>query len=110
MFLYVIGAIDQGPVKLGISAHPERRLKQLQTGHSHRLQVYHTEPVPPERARLYEQLLHRDIGYRRTHGEWFDLTVEQAVAQVQFTLIQYEAIDDLAKVRKQRMPDEYHRR
>ena len=104
MFLYVIGAVADGPVKLGFSADPDRRVSELQTGHCHRLHVYHAEPVCPEKARLFERLLHRDIGYERERGEWYNLTVEQAIAQVRFTVIEYDSVDDLAnKVRRRRI-------
>ena len=103
-FIYVIGIGQQGPVKLGISKHPERRVQQLQTGQAERLQVFHQEPIVAGRARLFERLIHRDLGYLRNVGEWFNLTVEQAIAQIQYTLIQYSAVDNLAeKVRLRRI-------
>lgn len=89
-FLYVIGASAEGPVKLGFSAKPDRRLGQLQTGHAEPLCLFHTESVPVEKVRLYERLLHRDVGYQRVHGEWFNLTVEQAIANIQFIFIEHE--------------------
>jgi hypothetical protein len=95
--MYVIGATVNGPLKLGISADPDRRVGQLQTGHAERLHVFHREPVPDDKARLFERLLHRDIGFRRTIGEWFDMTLEQAVAHIQFTIIQYDGVDNLAE-------------
>lgn len=104
MFLYVIGAITDGPVKLGISVDPERRLHQLQTGHHERLRLFHAEPVPRDKARLFERLLHRDIGYKRSHGEWFNLNVDDAIAQITFTLIQYDLVNNLGdKVRQRRI-------
>jgi len=91
-------------VKLGLSKKPERRVNQLQTGHSERLRLYHAEPVPPEKVRIFEKLLHRDLNYLRMIGEWFDLSVADAVAHVQFTIIQYDGIDDLAgKMREHRI-------
>jgi hypothetical protein len=105
--MYVIAPHNNsttGPVKLGISVDPERRLTQLQTGHHERLRLFHTEPVPSDRARLYERLLHRDVGHKRSHGEWFHLNVEDAIAQITFTLIQYDLVDNLSeKVRQHRI-------
>jgi len=101
--MYVIGSSISGPVKLGISANPDQRVRQLQTGHAERLQVFHREPVPNTKARAFEKLLHRDVGYRRTVGEWFDLDVEQAVAQVQFTIIQYDDVDNLPEKLRRRL-------
>ena len=38
-YLYVIGVPDRGPVKIGISAEPELRLRALQTGYPFELEV-----------------------------------------------------------------------
>jgi len=88
-------------VKLGLSKKPERRVNQLQTGHSERLRLYHAEPVPPEKVRIFEKLLHRDLNYLRMIGEWFDLSVADAMAHIQFTIIQYDGIDNLAEKMRQ---------
>lgn len=83
---------------------PERRVGQLQTGHADRLHLFHAEPVPITKARLFERLLHRDIGHLRSFGEWFDLNVEHAIAHIRYTIIQYDAVDDLAeKIRRHRI-------
>lgn len=89
-FLYVIADSPDGPVKLGISKQPERRLGQLQTGHAQQLHLFHTTVVPGGRAPLFERLLHRAIGYRRSHGEWFNLTVGEAIAQIGVLFIEHE--------------------
>ena len=93
-YLYVIGSQNttDGPVKMGLSADPDQRVKDLQTGHPEPLMVYHREPVEIERVRLYERLLHRDNNHYRRHGEWFDLSVEQAIAYVIFTTIEYALV------------------
>lgn len=88
-YLYVIAASPDGPVKLGYSDRPERRMRALQTGRPDRLSLYHQEPVSATQARRYEQRLHRDLNHIRTGGEWFAMTTEQAIAEVRFTLIEY---------------------
>jgi len=91
-------------VKLGVTADPARRLKQLQTGHPDRLTIYHHEPVEADLCKAYERLLHRDINYLRRRGEWFDMTVAEAISHVQFTIIQYGNVTDLVeKVRTHRV-------
>jgi hypothetical protein len=94
MFMYVISTSenDQGPVKLGISADPDQRVRELQTGHPELLQVYYRESIEADRVRIYERLLHRDNHHHRLKGEWFDLTVEQGIGYVQFTLIEYDLV------------------
>lgn len=107
--MYVIAAQGsaEGPVKLGISLDPDQRLRELQTGHPKRLHVYHRELIEDDiRAGLFERLLHRDNHHTRLAGEWFDLTVEQGIAYIQFTIIEYDLIptDVLRKRLSSRRP------
>lgn len=81
-FLYVIAASETGPVKLGLSVHPEKRVRQLQTGSALPLKIFHTEEIDDALVKPAESALHRLLSYRRLKGEWFDLTVEQAIAEV----------------------------
>lgn len=62
--------------KIGVSAAPERRVKQLQTASAAPLRLLRTYPVNVKFARKLEQQLHRMLWQRRTrhNGEWFDLT------------------------------------
>lgn len=78
-----------GPVKLGISKAPERRVRQLQTGHAQRLHLFHTEPVAAASARMLEGLLHKSYNHVRLSGEWFDMTADEAIASVRFILIEH---------------------
>jgi hypothetical protein len=98
-FIYVISATIDGPCKLGISAAPDKRVRQLQTGHAHPLTVHYRQPLAAERVAYYEKLLHRDNAEKRMTGEWFRMSVSDAIAYVQFTVIQYDSltIDGLKK-------------
>jgi len=87
--MYVIAASETGPVKLGISADPEQRLKALQTGHPQKLSIWHCEPVQADRIKLYERLLHRDNNHHRLRSEWFNMTTSDAAAYCVFTTIHY---------------------
>jgi Meiotically up-regulated gene 113 len=89
-YLYVIGPDRSGPLKLGFSADPERRLKQLQTGHALPLYLYHSEPVAGSQARRLESLLHKSFNHRRQRGEWFDMIVADAISCIQIILIEHE--------------------
>lgn len=82
-FLYVIAGPDRHPVKLGFSAQPEKRVGQLQTGSSVILSLHHTEEVADSQVKIAEKALHRLLGFRRLSGEWFDLTVEEAISEVE---------------------------
>lgn len=64
-----------GQVKIGYAVDPERRLRQLQTGSPHRLELRRTV-CPATMAQEAE--LHRRFAAYRDHGEWFRLTGDVA--------------------------------
>ena len=59
-FVYVIGPAEP-PIKIGISKNCEKRVKSLQTGHSQKLLLHYAEPVSPELARVFEQIIHKNL-------------------------------------------------
>lgn len=87
-FLYVIAS---GPksVKLGYSKDPEKRLGQLQTGHEKTLEMVYKEAVPEDKAPILEKLIHQANRHNRLRSEWFNLTHEQAIGEVQFAVIRH---------------------
>jgi hypothetical protein len=92
-FIYVIAAVHSectGPVKLGLSNDPDRRVRQLQTGHAEELHVFYRQPVEQDKVHLYERMLHRDNRHHRLRGEWFNMTVEHAICYVKLVLIEYD--------------------
>jgi predicted GIY-YIG superfamily endonuclease len=88
-YLYVISASTSGPCKLGRSNDPEKRLRQLQTGHSETLHLFHQELVTGSEISLMERALHRTIAFKRMRGEWFNITVEEAIAEVRHAVMLY---------------------
>ena len=94
-FVYVIAARPEGPCKIGFSVNPTKRLRQLQTGHPEILRIHHVQGFEEKRAKLIERIIHRTISYKRQTGEWFDLSVEDAVAEVEFALIRYGEMEGL---------------
>ena len=71
--IYFIGNVEAGSVKIGKSNNPKKRLKELQTGNSHKLVLYSViENVDEE----YENSLHHILDHIRQEGEWFKLTDE----------------------------------
>ncbi|GGZ89923.1 hypothetical protein GCM10010371_57270 [Streptomyces subrutilus] len=79
MYVYVIGSMEPGPVKIGWSSHPAVRLKQLQTGYPHKLHLLYQHAGPRE----LEGVLHREFTGLRTHGEWFDFGAADPVSQIE---------------------------
>lgn len=86
-YIYVIGASEEGPVKIGYSADPSVRVRKLQTGHVEKLRIFYTQAVSENAVRKAERQIHTTIGYLRIRGEWFNLSVNDAIAEVQFGLM-----------------------
>jgi hypothetical protein len=68
-YCYFIGG-DEGPVKIGYSALPAIRLKDLQCGSPVQLRILAAVRGGSEREREY----HRRFRGSRAHGEWFHRT------------------------------------
>jgi hypothetical protein len=66
-YVYFIQSGPDGPVKIGLSNNPGRRLPQLQTGNPDELQLRHVLPG----GHSVEERLHRRFEPARIRGEWF---------------------------------------
>ena len=98
-FLYVIceDVAEPSTVKIGFSADPAKRLKQLQTGHSNTLRVFYIEEVEQPKVRALERVIHKLLRQYNTRGEWFALKPDDAVAEVRHAVIRYGDVDDLSR-------------
>ena len=71
MHLYIIQSDSTGNFKIGRSKHPEKRLKQLQTGNPNKLKLI----LVLENQGHREKLLHNRINSwtrKKSKGEWFE--------------------------------------
>src|SRR5262249_23019882 len=95
-YIYIIGAPEIRPVKIGRSIDPSRRISRLQTGSPFPLKVLwqHAGDV------VLEIALHRELGSYRVHGEWFDFGERDAVAVVSEAVFRLDPT--LAEVREKR--------
>lgn len=80
-WLYVVGAAEVRPVKIGISFDPEERLEALQIGSPVILRLLWKTPG----GRAMEEALHEQFHPYWSHGEWFDFGDEHPVAMVAAT-------------------------
>ena len=72
-FVYFIGDSNSaGPIKIGVAANVEARLKSLQTGNPNPLLILGII----EGGHKVEQALHKKFEKFRHHGEWFNPTEE----------------------------------
>ena len=96
-YIYVIKEEDTTDiVKIGFSGNPEKRLKQLQTGHPRTLELFHKEEVNPALVKPLERVIHRTLAHKRRNGEWFALTPSDAVFEIQHALMKHGDNDKLA--------------
>lgn len=77
-YVYLIAtALDDGltgPVKVGVSDQPTRRLAQLQSGSPHKLKIAHLFPLPNRGTALeIERALLGVKAHLRMSGEWLDI-------------------------------------
>jgi hypothetical protein len=66
-FVYFIQDGENGPVKIGLSNEPDKRISKLQTGNPRELFLRHV--IPGDRA--VENQLHKRFEPARIRGEWF---------------------------------------
>lgn len=89
-FIYVIGPKDiEKPQKIGISKNPQKRLKQLQTGHSEKLFIhYKLKCSNKQEAKKFEQRIHKNLKHLKTQGEWFQLSPKECSEEINYILIE----------------------
>jgi len=78
-FVYLLEA--NGLYKIGRSSSPEQRIRHIQTGNGHKVQVLCMART--QYASSTEALLHKRFKHYRVSGEWFALSashVERIVA------------------------------
>ena len=76
-FVYLIQNLETSKYKIGISKHPKKRLKQLQTGSGEDLKLIHI--YESDDARKIETTLHNRYSPDKARGEWFNLSLSEEV-------------------------------
>jgi hypothetical protein len=76
--IYLIQSQEDGYYKIGVSKHPKKRVKQLQTGNSSELKLI--DSYESEHAHKIERSLQRRYSYLKKEGEWFDLSLKEDIA------------------------------
>ena len=101
-FIYIIGSKNP-PYKVGISKNPNRRLRNLQTGHPYPLQIHHIIETNISQTKLFETILHRNLKHYKTNGEWFNMELTNLKLQLEFVLIRYGDEPNLKMLIKERL-------
>jgi predicted GIY-YIG superfamily endonuclease len=97
VYVYLIKSSETGYYKIGYSANPDQRIKQLQTGCPDELIMITT--FKSDRARRIEYALHNSYSHACKHNEWFDLHIEDEIKfkslceRIESNLILLESMD-----------------
>ena len=79
--IYIIGERNSTRLKIGISANPARRLKNIMTDNPYDVEVLWDRIV--HRARRVEMNAHLVLADVRIRGEWFNVTLADAIAVIE---------------------------
>jgi Meiotically up-regulated gene 113 len=88
-YIYVIGT-EQPPYKIGISKNPQRRLKNLQTGHPELLRIHSIKPTNCQETKLLETVIHRNLKHYKLKGEWFNINLKDALLEIDYALMKFQ--------------------
>lgn len=80
-YVYLIQSLENSYYKIGISKHPKKRVKELQTGNSSELKL--VEVYKSGFANQIEKTLQRRYSHLRKEGEWFDMGISNEVSFIQ---------------------------
>lgn len=85
-YLYIIGR-REGPIKVGITSKPIGRLKMLGTGCPFPIAILHLRLMDDrDHARWHEKCVHAACAQHRLSGEWFDMSCNEAVEQIETSI------------------------
>ena len=77
-YLYIIGRSPEGPVKIGISINPRKRVKDLESAGGAKIKLIWLSPLCSNFLAI-ETDLHERLQDFRMHGEWFDVPFQPLV-------------------------------
>jgi hypothetical protein len=79
-YIYLIQSLENSYYKIGVSKHPNKRVKELQTGNSSELKLIET--FQSEFAHIIEKTLQRRYSHLRKEGEWFEMSISNEISFV----------------------------
>ena len=73
--IYLIQSLENSYYKIGVSKHPQKRLKEHQTGNASELKLIETYQT--DLAYQIEKVLHRRYSHLNKEGEWFKFSIKE---------------------------------
>ena len=80
-YIYLIQSLENSYYKIGVSKHPKKRIKELQTGNASELRLIDT--YQSEYANKIEKTLQRRYSHLRKEGEWFDMGISNEASFIE---------------------------
>ena len=93
-FIYIIGP-ENGPYKIGHSVNPDKRCSQLQTGRLEKIRVLYTKEIDKEIVEVIEKLIHKQLSVHKVRGEWFNLSLDDMIMEIDFAFIRWADVPNL---------------
>jgi len=81
-FVYILSNSDNGYLKIGVSGNVDERVKQLQTGSWARLSIEYRSMVCSNSFDI-ESTVHRKLKEKQVMGEWYDVSVSDAISLIE---------------------------
>ena len=91
-YIYVIGDTSK-PYKIGFTKNPDKRLKSLQTGNPRKLSMLYKEKINENEIKYIEKQIHKELKRKQISGEWFDISLEDAILEIKYARIKYSKVD-----------------
>ena len=81
-FVYILSNSDNGYLKIGVSSNVDKRISQLQTGSWAELSVEYKSMVCSNSFDI-ESNIHEKLKDKRVRGEWYDVSMSDAISLVE---------------------------
>lgn len=91
-YIYVIGD-NASPYKIGFTKNPDKRLKSLQTGNPRKLSMLYKEEINENEIKYIEKQIHKELKRKQVSGEWFNISLEDAISEIKYARIKYSKVD-----------------
>jgi hypothetical protein len=76
--IYLIKSLNEGVYKIGVSKYPNTRLQAIQTGNPSEVQLLYV--FESDYAYKIETSLHNRYSHFNTHGEWYELSIQEEIS------------------------------
>ncbi len=83
--VYIIGERDSNVLKIGIAHNTAKRLRNLRTANPYDIEILWERSIGSH-ARMIEQRVHVILACVRIRGEWFRISLPDAIAAIEETI------------------------